>query len=56
MQCTASNPQQETITSTTTTAREDEAVMYEEVSNLHGNKLSTSVSGTPVLSHLGTDV
>ena len=45
---TANNPQQETITSTTTTASwGDEVVMYEEVSNLHGNKPSTSVSDTP---------
>ena len=47
MKCTASNPQQETITSTTTTARGDEAVIYEEMSNLHGNKPSASVSDTP---------
>ena len=42
MQCTASNPQQEMITSTTTTARGDEAVMYEEVSNLNGSKAGCS--------------
>ena len=35
-------------TSTTTTARGDEAELYEEVSNFHGNKPSTSVSDTPV--------
>ena len=46
MKCTTSNPQQETIACTTSTARGDEAVMYEEVSNLHGNKPSTSVSDT----------
>ena len=56
MKCTASNPQQETITSTTTTARGDEVVMYEEVSNLYGNKPSTSVSDTPAKNQLGTDV
>ena len=54
IQCTASNPQQEMITSTTIAARGDEPVMYEEVSNLHRNKPSTSVSDTPVLSQLGT--
>ena len=42
MKCTASNPQQETITSTTTTARGDEAVMYEEVINLDGSKARCS--------------
>ena len=47
MKCTTSNPQQETITSTTTATRGDEAVMYEEMSNLHGNKPITSVSDTP---------
>ena len=39
---TASNPQQEAITSTTTTARGDEAVKYEEVSNLDGSKARCS--------------
>ena len=46
MKCTASNPQ-ETITSTATATRGDEAVRYEEVSNLHRNNPSTSVSDTP---------
>ena len=50
MKCTASNPQQETITSTTTTARGDEAVMYEEASNLDGSSLKQDVQST-ILQH-----
>ena len=63
MQCT---PEQRKITtsySTTvaTTTRGDTAVNYEEVTNLHGNKPSTSntIVDTPAAlaeSQLGTDV
>ena len=56
VQCTASTPGQRvqrTLTTTTTTARGDEAVIY---INLHGNKPSTSISDTPAASQLATDV
>ena len=55
IQHTANSPQQETITSTTTAARGDEAVAYEEVSNVHGNKPNTSISDILTESQLGTD-
>ena len=51
----ANNPQQEMITSTTTTARGDEAVTYEEMSNVCGNEPNASISDTLVESQLGTD-
>ena len=43
------------ITSTTTAARGDEAVTYEEVSNVCGNKPNASISDTLEESQLGTD-
>ena len=56
LQRMANNPRQEMIASTTTMAREDETVIYEEVSKVHGNKPSTSISDTLTESQLGTDV
>ena len=53
MQHTANNPQQQM---STTIAGDDTAVTYEEVSNVHGNKPSTSISDTPAESQLRTDV
>ena len=53
MQHTANNPQQQM---STTIAGDDTAVTYEEVSNVHGNKLNTSISDTLTESQLGTDV
>ena len=55
IQHTANNPQQETITSTTTAARGDEAVTYEKVSNVRRNKPNASISDTLAGSQLGTD-
>ena len=53
MQCT---PQGMSTTSTTvaTTTRGEAGVTYEEVTNLCGNKLSTSITNTPA-AQLGTD-
>ena len=45
-----------TNTTLATTARGDAGVTYEEVTYLHGNKLSTSITDTSVSSQLGTDV
>ena len=54
LQCTANNPRKGMIASIVT--GEDTAVTYEEVSNIRGNKPSTSISDTLTESQLGTDV
>ena len=50
-------PQQGMITaaSTVTVATVTRGVTYEEVTDLRGNKPSTSTADTPVASQLGTD-
>ena len=45
-----------TNTTIATTARGNAGVTYEEVTYLHGNKPSTSITDTPASSQLGTDV
>ena len=58
MQLTPGPQQSGMITASTTLAtvtRGDADVAYEEVTNLHGNKLSTSTADTPAASQLGTD-
>ena len=48
--------QQGISTTVATTTSRDAAVIYEEVTDLRGNKLSTSIADTPAASQLGTDV